>query len=263
VGLGRIECEAARISELALLCPDRRSFREELLDRLERVIGFDKASLHGYREGLGEDICQRGYDTPARFADLPRFMEELEPHEIGDASRGRAIVDVEVLPHRRRDQLSFYRCFMHPERISVFTTTMWRTGTTVSGFCLARAGRGARFRAAEIRTLERLLATIRLADSFVTLLQPAREDASFEAWADHVGLSVKERAVTALVVRGLKNPEIAAVLGVSPNTVRNQLVSAFRKADVSTRTELVFVASTYVPPEHSAAVQPRWLTFVR
>jgi DNA-binding CsgD family transcriptional regulator len=38
---------------------------------------------------------------------------------------------------------------------------------------------------------------------------------------------------------GLTNREIALACGTSPNTVRNQLAALFRKAEVSTRTELV------------------------
>jgi DNA-binding CsgD family transcriptional regulator len=47
--------------------------------------------------------------------------------------------------------------------------------------------------------------------------------------------------VTELVERGLSNREIVAILRRSPNTVRNQLVAIFKKLDVSTRSELVFV----------------------
>ena len=43
-----------------------------------------------------------------------------------------------------------------------------------------------------------------------------------------------------LVARGLSNPEIGALLRVSPHTVRNHLASVFRKASVSSRAELVF-----------------------
>ncbi len=51
-------------------------------------------------------------------------------------------------------------------------------------------------------------------------------------------LANREREVCQLVRRGLTNREIASLLGSSPNTVRNQLSSAFRKLGVSTRAEL-------------------------
>jgi DNA-binding CsgD family transcriptional regulator len=64
-------------------------------------------------------------------------------------------------------------------------------------------------------------------------------ESSFECWAQGVGLSRREREIAALVARGPRNREIASVLGVSPFTVRNELALAFRKAEVTTRAELV------------------------
>jgi DNA-binding CsgD family transcriptional regulator len=257
MGLDRIERESAWIAELVFACDDRRGFWEQLLDRLDHTIGFDKASMHGMCPGVINDSLARGYDVPARFDELPRFMAELEPHELADASRGRPIVDVDALSSRRREQLSLYRCLLRPERITVFTTTMWRVGAAVAGLNLARTGRGARFLARELRFVEALLPTIRLADAYAKALQPPRGGDPFEAWADHAGLSVKQRAVAALVVRGLRNPEIAAVLAISPHTVRNQLAAVFRKADVSTRAELVYIVSTFMLDR--PAEEPRWL----
>ena len=56
-----------------------------------------------------------------------------------------------------------------------------------------------------------------------------------------VDLPPRQREIAAYVARGLRNAEVAALLGLSPLTVRNQLASIFRKLDVSTRAELVFL----------------------
>jgi DNA-binding NarL/FixJ family response regulator len=57
----------------------------------------------------------------------------------------------------------------------------------------------------------------------------------------HGALTQRQRAIADLVCRGLTNPEIASVLGISRNTVRNQLAVTFRRLGVSTRAELVAV----------------------
>lgn len=251
------------IAELALACRDRRWLREQLLHVLDRAVGFDKGSLHSACKDVGQDACIRGYDRIAAFERLHHYMNEFEPQEITPASKGKPIVDIDVLSTRRRDQLSLYHQFLRPEKVTIFATVVWRDEHGVSGFNLARTGRGARFAAGELRTIERLIPAIRLADAFVSLRRREAENPSFEAWADDVGLSAKERDVTALVVRGLANGEIAALFGVSPNTVRNQLVSVFRKADVSTCAELVFVATTFVPLRGGRTEEPRWLTYIR
>jgi DNA-binding CsgD family transcriptional regulator len=65
--------------------------------------------------------------------------------------------------------------------------------------------------------------------------------------------SRRETQLTSLLLRGLQNREIATMLGISPNTVRNMLHAIFKKADVSTRSELVFVVSN---PESAVALRP-------
>ncbi len=57
-------------------------------------------------------------------------------------------------------------------------------------------------------------------------------------WAD-VGLTAAEREVLALVAKGLSNPDIAAQLGKSDKTVRNQVSSLLEKTGLSKRSELI------------------------
>lgn len=52
-------------------------------------------------------------------------------------------------------------------------------------------------------------------------------------------LSSRERQVLLLLCRGLDNAGIAARLGSSVNTVRNQLASIYRKCGTSSRTQIV------------------------
>jgi DNA-binding NarL/FixJ family response regulator len=54
-----------------------------------------------------------------------------------------------------------------------------------------------------------------------------------------VKLSPAEAAVVAQVSRGLTNREIARELGKSPATVKNQLVSVYRKLGVRSRIRLM------------------------
>lgn len=69
----------------------------------------------------------------------------------------------------------------------------------------------------------------------------AGEHGDAQAWLARMGVTAKEERVVRLLERGLTNPEIANLLGVSMHTVRNQLASVFRKLEVSRRAELVFI----------------------
>ncbi len=66
-------------------------------------------------------------------------------------------------------------------------------------------------------------------------------DSPLDAWLALMGVTPREQRVVHLVERGLTNPEIAGLLGVSKNTIRNQLASVFGKLQVSRRAELVYV----------------------
>lgn len=69
-----------------------------------------------------------------------------------------------------------------------------------------------------------------------------------------LGLTSREAEVLGWVARGRTNAEIAAVLFISPLTVRTHLEHIFEKLDVRTRTE----AAAYVrlPPGGAAAISP-------
>jgi two-component system nitrate/nitrite response regulator NarL len=56
------------------------------------------------------------------------------------------------------------------------------------------------------------------------------------------GLSSRERAIAALIQRGLKNKEIAAELGLTEGTVKVHLHNIYEKLGVRGRTELVLLA---------------------
>jgi DNA-binding NarL/FixJ family response regulator len=63
-----------------------------------------------------------------------------------------------------------------------------------------------------------------------------------DRWFLENNLTRSERAVLAVVLRGLSNKEVGHALGTSVATVRTQLSSILRKMDVHSRTELAFLA---------------------
>lgn len=70
------------------------------------------------------------------------------------------------------------------------------------------------------------------------------------------GVTAREREIAGLLARGLTNPEIAALLVVSPYTVQDHVKSLFEKTNVSSRQELVarIFVDDYLP--HLAARTP-------
>jgi DNA-binding CsgD family transcriptional regulator len=72
-------------------------------------------------------------------------------------------------------------------------------------------------------------------------MRELREVCLCDSWLARMGVTAQEQRVVRLVERGLTNPEIAEMLGVSRHTVRNQLASVFVKLQVSRRAELVYI----------------------
>ncbi|MER6973543.1 response regulator transcription factor [Nocardioides sp. NPDC000445] len=81
------------------------------------------------------------------------------------------------------------------------------------------------------------------------------------------GLSTREVEVLALITQGLSNKEIAAKLVVSVNTLKSHIRQAYRKIEVTTRSQAVSWAIThgFAPPdensmESGASVAARMVT---
>jgi DNA-binding CsgD family transcriptional regulator len=70
------------------------------------------------------------------------------------------------------------------------------------------------------------------------------------------GLSERETQVLSWVARGKRNEEIAALLVVSPHTVRTHLENSYRKLGVHTRTAAVRRAFGPAPPARPTAAHP-------
>lgn len=60
-------------------------------------------------------------------------------------------------------------------------------------------------------------------------------DRQFDAWH----LTPTEKHVAILVIKGFSNAEIAGLRGTTESTIKSQLTSIFRKADLTSRQQLV------------------------
>jgi DNA-binding CsgD family transcriptional regulator len=70
--------------------------------------------------------------------------------------------------------------------------------------------------------------------------RPAAKDfARNEAALGALGVTAREQQVLALLAAGRSNKEIAQMLGVSPNTIKTQVASLYRKLEVQRRTQAV------------------------
>lgn len=166
-----------------------------------------------------------------------RYLDEGRAVLDAGGALGGIVLDREVLSARDRDRSTFYDEYLRPLGVSSSAMILVRTGAFVTQILsLSRSGPSS-FRPAELEALRMLLPTVSLAArAFPGVPSSARTAKTIPS-----PLTRREAEIVGYLVRGLQNAEIAACVGTSRNTVRNQVQSVFRKLDVSTRAELVAV----------------------
>lgn len=220
--------------ELALSAPSLQAFHAQLLAITARSCAAQSGGL----------VCMRGDGRSGMMTSLPGSGEltaalnvhcaAMTSQEIAAALNTQALTCSELLTGSARNACGSLR--RHEKACVVLR--FW-------------AGRGAAFRALVLVgpgdepfdvfadrvtcLLTPSFAVIPLAERL--LEQLGKDDAELPA----LGLTPAQHETLQLLVRGLTNREIADVLGISANTVRNRLAVCFRLLGASTRTEALFI----------------------
>jgi DNA-binding CsgD family transcriptional regulator len=158
-----------------------------------------------------------------------------EGMEKARALEATGYIDDELFSARERDRLPFFRELTRPQGIrSQLVFTLSFRQRPLARLFLSRHG-GRRFRAPDLERMRPLLPALATAHASVALSRPPDEE---------VKLTPRERQIGFLVAQGYRNQNIAALLGTSPFTVRNQLAALFEKLRVGNRVELAARFST-------------------
>lgn len=212
----------ARLLELLDEPCDRR-FLDETEATLGAMLGADAVHLVPFDTLRGAPPYLRMFAVERRYHG-PLFAATQAQLQLG------GYVDTELWSKRDRDRLPFYDEVLRPLGLRSQVVHLIRFRGQVVG--VVHGNRiGARASGFGASAVARLRGPLRLLGAAVI----ARRGAPPPLAAP---LSSRQAELAALVVRGLHNHEIAARLGTSPNTVRNQLHTLFRKLKVGSRVEL-------------------------
>jgi DNA-binding NarL/FixJ family response regulator len=235
--LGVVTREMNALADAAACVRTRDELRREVLTRLARSLGFDMGIIWTVPETL-EGSTILGF--PAHFwsryyAGRASYAEDLLPMVVASARLDGVVNDRDVFNLRERERRGMYRDILNPIGARNFlTVSLGRRGCATAMMQVGRGGLGARFtedHAAAMRLLRPVLA-----------LGEAMRDADPILGQEAFDLTPRERQIVAYLALGFTNREIGLALGSSMNTVRNQVQSIFRKADVCNRAELVRVS---------------------
>jgi DNA-binding CsgD family transcriptional regulator len=218
---------------------DAASFRRSVVEQIGSVIGLDTAVVVPFagppEESTVRGAVSVGFD-PALFA---RYLEKRHAYYASMAPLIRAIsahgaVNAFEPFGSRLSRVPAYAEVLGPGGIkSCLSGAIAFRGRPSGVLTVSRHGRGPGFGARELEHLRALLPIVGMADAALAarVEEPAND---FTA-----PLTRREREIVALLSLGLQNKEIAASLGTSANTVRNQTIAIYQKLGVSGRVELL------------------------
>lgn len=231
--------ESAVVLELAGSLPSVGEFKRELLAWIDRRIGYDAAFLLALPEWNGlqapscslvhDGLCAESLHYMATKLDL--YELELAPVKDYALAHQGVAVDSDVLG-RQRLRCHYYRDLVEPHDAKSMLCYLGIRDIPVGLLMLGRGPRG--FSDACLRHLRELQPILSLALGSYSLPSPRPQSAPTA-----LALTPRQRELGQYVRLGYTNREIAAALGTSPNTVRNQLATLFHKMGASTRAELV------------------------
>jgi DNA-binding CsgD family transcriptional regulator len=235
---------APALADAALAAATRDAFRREALATLRSVVGFDFGITWSIPESL-DDATLVGFPSGVwhqYFAERERFGRDIAPLVRGALERG-VVNDRELFDARARDRLGFYVDIIRPVGSRNFLTAMMGIpGRDATAIQLGRAGRhGALFDDRDQRTLGQLLPVLSLGEALHRRSTGGALGApqSLDPGDDDPALTRKEREVLELFEHGASYQDVARILQISINTVRDHVRNIYEKLHVTSKVEAV------------------------
>lgn len=256
----------SEVSELALEAQTLGSFRSELLQLFSRRFALDAAHALATSDGLHFDVSALDGQPEYLAANAAHYFGELTPAEAQATFTPRTLPHEELYPTCRRERLALYYDYLEPRGIRTFALRVWFNEGCLYQYALERASEQAwaQFVARALPQLDAAFCVVAVAEK----LQRARGTTQAETVSRDLtleyGLTTAEHKSVELLVRGLTNAEIAVVLGLAANTVRNQLAASYLKLGVSRRAEVAYILTSAQHARRSVrlADAPSWFRAV-
>jgi DNA-binding CsgD family transcriptional regulator len=233
----------AEIADLAALAKSRRAFRDEIMRRIRETVGYDGGWFHTLDPSLPlETGC---WDT-VEMINVERARAGwdfygpllLRLRNAMSVSHGVA-QDSDVYDARQRERNRWFVDIVGPLRWKhVLWTEVQLGGRELSVIGLARGDAGRRFSGAIQELLRQLAPGLALAESLLQLRSNTPPELE-SATNDDPALTPKESEVLELFEHGASYQDVARMLQISINTVRDHVRKIYEKLHVTSKVEAV------------------------
>lgn len=210
------------------------SFAERVVEALARLVPGEIVGYNEYEPAGLRLVCETPVvDSPPEVVEGKQiFCSEYPLSNLTRHSETRALKISDFVSCRELHRLDYYNHVLRPLGIE-HQMRFWLSAPrgVARSFYVSR-------RRADGDFTERDRDLFELVRPFLDALRE-RFDAHLAHDGNGSGLTDREAEILAWVARGKTNQEIAALLVVSPHTVRKHLENAFKKLRVHTRTAAV------------------------
>lgn len=229
---------SARIAEVVADTESPADIGQVVIDALERMVGCDLGSI--ITAAPGEEwsfVGQIGDNGP--FA--RNYWSYASAFTVEEVQRlaGRFSLLNDVFQGRRRDSLGIFSDYLHPRGLRNAIVQHWSIDGRATGIGLTRSGSS--FTDRERQRLDAIFPHLKCALRARAWLIGGADAYPGVGKGGPWALTAAQERTMSFVVRGLTNKEVAELLRISPNTVRNTLAEVFRKVGVTSRSELAYI----------------------
>jgi DNA-binding CsgD family transcriptional regulator len=231
---------AAELLEIAESATGLESWRLVVLDTLRQRVPWDDTfwgspPSSSDREGVFRCVDPTAAAWTQFFAAPDRYRLPIAMQRTWQT--GGVGIDTDILSREQLDRAAIYAEILRPLGVRT-TMTVIPTFRGLPSSCIGftRHDRAARFRPAERAFMLEAVKAIGVVE------MAFRSERASEGAPDGCDrlelLSRRERQVATFVAQGFSNKEVAALLGTSVNTVRNQTVRIYAKLRTGGRAQL-------------------------
>jgi DNA-binding NarL/FixJ family response regulator len=186
----------------------------------------------------GDELVRRG---------LEGMLATLGDFEIGSLkAREQQPIDVALVETcgLAPDDSTLTRALADPfiRRVAVYT---WNHHPGLAHDVLRRGVAGYLGKSLTAAELGRALRSVHAGEQVVAPAHLARPGQPLASAAELDRLTTRERETLALIATGMSNAEIARDMGISPNSVKSYIRSAYRKTGVRSRSQAVLWAVSH------------------